>query len=70
MLGASTGSLSLRYIKFGTNNSMEVWRRDGNQGIFWNHAQVSVHQHQLYQVNVLYHIGCNIHQNIETIAYF
>ena len=50
MLGANVGNLSLRYKIFGQNHSTEIWRKDGNQGVLWRHAQISVDIHELYQV--------------------
>ena len=53
MLGENIGTLSLQYKVFRQNESTEIWRKDGNQGVLWNHAQISVDQHEFYQVQLI-----------------
>ncbi|CAK8690511.1 unnamed protein product [Clavelina lepadiformis] len=50
MFGVHIGSLTLNHRMQNSSQTEELWRKSGNQGIFWKFAQVSVKRHGLYQV--------------------
>ena len=53
MFGANVGSLSLQYKTLNENNTKEVWKKNGNQGLHWKHTQISVNWHNPFQVKNL-----------------